>query len=84
MSVHNQVQFAEYSVNNNVMTPINASEGFNFYLTDLAAPSVFPNLSLGRHFINSFNLNLELTAFSGSGQIAPLYSYSIVLEWTTE
>jgi len=84
MSVHNQVQFAQYIVNNNVITPTPAADGFNFYLADLAAPSVFPNLSLGRHFIAEYNLNLELTAFSGTGVIAPLYSYSVVLEWSTE
>ncbi len=84
MSVHNQVQFAKYIVNNNAVTPINTPDGFNFYLADLSAPSVFPNLSLGRHFLNSYNLNLEMTAFSGTGQVAPLYSYSVVLEWTAE
>lgn len=84
MALHNQVQFAQYIVNNNVITPTSAADGFNFYLADLPTASVFPNLSLGRHFISEYNLNLELTAFSSAGVIAPLYSYSVVIEWTTE
>lgn len=84
MNLHNQVQFAQYTLNNNILTPTNAANGFNFYLADLATSTIFPNLSLGRHFVSEYNLNLEIAAFNGADVIAPLYSYSVVIEWSTE
>jgi hypothetical protein len=88
MGVNEQTRFVQYTIDSNVVSPATASKGFRYYLTDSTsqplALNAFPNLNLGRHDLTNFFLTLELTPFGSSGQLAPLYSYSIVIEWDNE
>lgn len=84
------VKFAQYSITTSgVETPLlSPFEGLRFYLTDsTAAPfalNAFPNLNLGMHNVDSFCMHLHITPVGDNNVIKKIYSYSIVVEWTTE
>ena len=89
MGVSDQTNFIHYTSNaaGTLTLSSNAVNGFRYYLDNpntLITLNAFPNLNLGRHYLQSHTLTLELTPFSAPNVLGKIYSYSIVIEWTTE
>ena len=90
MSGSEQIKFIHYTANATGTLQLSATpfDGFKYFLSDSVAQpfalNVFPNLNLGRHYLSSHTLTLEITPFSDTNVLGKLYSYSVVLEWNTE
>jgi hypothetical protein len=90
MGVTEQVKFVHYITDSNGQLQQGSAinPGFRYFLTDSTsipfAINTFPDLNLGRHHLTSHSLTLELTPFNTPSSLGNLYSYSVVVEWTTD
>lgn len=85
------VKFAQYFISTTtgqetpLLTPY---EGLRYYLTDSTttpfAVNAFPNLNVGMHNVDSFEMTMYLSPIGDGNILKKLYSYSVVVEWTTE
>lgn len=83
------VQFVQYTADaNGILRPSYTSpDGFRYYLTDPNTPlavNVFPDLNLGRHFLQSHQLTLQVSPMATSTIFGSMYAFSVVVEWNTE
>lgn len=90
MSRSDIVTFQHYETNASGTTVASHSPypGFRYFLNDnVAVPyafNAFPNLNLGRHFLESHYLTLQITPFATLTTLGKLYSFSVVIEWSSE
>jgi hypothetical protein len=89
MSDNDRVLFQTYTINNvGQAVPDDADDALRYYLTDSSPTplgvNVFPNLSLGRHSLNSPFLTLTLSGRNAGGATTALTAYTVVIEWDTE
>jgi hypothetical protein len=85
MTDNDRTLFASYTITNGVSTAITTPPALRYYLTDNTTTPFaihhFPNLYLGRHHLHSPYFKLQLSARQANGSLAPLSSYSVVLEY---
>lgn len=82
MGSTNHVFFHNFEMNNNTITNSWAEPALRFYKVSQNFEA-FPNLHMGRFYLQTNELTLYIKAMSKDA-IQPLKSYTVVLEWDTE